>query len=105
MDPVFRKDFIIIEIVAALTERHFIKRLQVPKGTLINQAIKLAEMKEFYPEIDCSTLKIGIYGKVACSETVLQQNDRIEIYRPLISDPKEKRKLKIKSEYNKIRGS
>ncbi|SFU79136.1 hypothetical protein SAMN05216339_11332 [Nitrosomonas eutropha] len=94
MGPVFKKDLIIVQIVAALTKRHFIKQLQVPEGTLISQAIKLAEMKEFYPEINCSTLKVGIYGKAVCSETVLQQGDRIETYRPLISDPKEKRKLK-----------
>ncbi|MXS85007.1 RnfH family protein [Nitrosomonas sp. HPC101] len=97
MGLALRNGFISIEIVAALTGRHFTKRLQVPEGTMIKQAIKFSEIKEFYPVINWSTLKIGIHGKIVHPETILHQNDRIEIYRPLIVDPKEKRKLKIKS--------
>lgn len=97
MGPALRSRFIRIEIVAALTGRHFIKRLQVPEGTMIKQAIKFAEIKELYPDINWSTLKTGIHGKIVRPETILCQNDRIEIYQPLIIDPKEKRKLKVRS--------
>lgn len=97
MDPVFRKDLITIEVVAALDKRHFMRRFQVSEGTSVEQAIRLSTIKEFYPEINWSTLKAGIYGKIVNFENILQQNDRIEIYKPLIIDPKEKRRSKIKS--------
>lgn len=97
MDPVFRKDLITIEVVAALDKRHFMKRFQVSEGTSVEQAIRLSMIKEFYPEINWSTLKTGIYGKIVNLENILQQSDRIEIYKPLIIDPKEKRRSKTKS--------
>lgn len=97
MDPVFRKDLITIEVVAALDKRHFMRRFQVSEGTSVEQAIRLSTIKEFYPETNWSTLKAGIYGKIVNFENILQQSDRIEIYKPLIIDPKEKRRSKIKS--------
>jgi len=103
MGQVFRKDLITIEIVAALDEKHFMKRFQISKGTTVKQAIELSMIKEFYSKIDYSALKIGIYGKIISPENELQQGDRIEIYRPLAVDPKEKRKLKTRSKFMKLR--
>ena len=45
-----------------------------------------------YPEIDLKKNKIGVFAKLAKADTVLRDRDRIEIYRPLIADPKEVRK-------------
>lgn len=94
MAPVSKKELITIEVAFALPQQQFLRRLQVPAGTSIHQAIKLSGVEDFYPEKDSSTLKTGIYGKITSPETILYQNDRIEIYRPLIIDPKEKRRLK-----------
>lgn len=89
-----RKRSITIEIVFALPQQQFLKQFQVPVGTSIYKAIKLSGVENFYPKKDHSALKTGIYGKITSPETILYQNDRIEIYRPLIIDPKEKRRLK-----------
>ncbi len=97
MVQVFKNNLITVEVAAALNKQHFIKQLQVPEGTTVEQAIKLSMIKEFYPEIDYSALKVGIYSKIVKLENIIQQNDRIEIYRPLTIEPKEKRKLKVKS--------
>lgn len=63
-------------------------------GTSMYQAIKLSGVENFYPGSDSTALKTGIHGKITDPETILHQNDRIEIYRPLVIDPKEKRRLK-----------
>ena len=94
MDLISRKKSITIEIAFALPQQQFIKQLQVAVGTSVYQAIKLSGVEDFYPINDSIALKIGIHGKIASPETILRENDRIEIYRPLIIDPKEKRRLK-----------
>jgi hypothetical protein len=56
------------------------------------QAIEASGILERFPEIDLGTNKIGIFGKAAKLDAVLSEGDRVEIYRPLIADPKEARK-------------
>ncbi|MGD8911823.1 MAG: RnfH family protein [Candidatus Thiodiazotropha sp.] len=56
------------------------------------QAIEVSGILERFPEIDLKINKIGIFGKVAKLDTLLTEGDRVEIYRPLIADPKEARK-------------
>ena len=56
------------------------------------QAIEASGILERFPEIDLSTNKIGIFGKAAKLDALLVEGDRVEIYRPLIADPKEARK-------------
>ncbi|MFO7580225.1 MAG: RnfH family protein [Nitrosomonas halophila] len=83
-----------IEVAYALPHDQFLKRFEVPVGTSLAQAIQLSGVCQPYPEIDCTGLKTGIFGKIVSADTVLQPHDRIEIYRPLAIDPKEKRRLK-----------
>jgi hypothetical protein len=56
------------------------------------QAIEASGILGRFPEIDLGTNKIGIFGKAAKLDAVLSEGDRVEIYRPLIADPKEARK-------------
>ncbi|MES9946019.1 MAG: RnfH family protein [gamma proteobacterium symbiont of Ctena orbiculata] len=56
------------------------------------QAIEASGILERFPEIDLSANKIGIFGKAAKLDALLAEGDRVEIYRPLIADPKEARK-------------
>lgn len=86
-----------------LTKQPFIMQLKVPEGILIKEVMEFPEIKKLYSEIGCVTTKIGIYGKITNLETTLHQNDRIEIYKPLTIDPKEKRKIKIKSKRAKYK--
>lgn len=81
-----------IELAYALPQEQFFKSFQVESDTTAEQAIRLSGVLEAHPEIDLAKNKIGIFGKLAKLDTVLRDKDRIEIYRPLIADPKEVRK-------------
>jgi len=83
---------ITIELVYALPHEQALLKLEVPASTTIADAIKLSGLIEKYPEIDLLKGKFGLYGKLSKVDTVLREKDRIEIYRPLIADPKEVRR-------------
>jgi len=85
-------DAIRVEVVYALPERQDVIRLQLPAGSTLQQAIDASGLAVTYPETDFSTFKFGIFSKLAKSDVVLRDRDRVEIYRPLIADPKEVRK-------------
>lgn len=48
-----------------------------------------------HPEIDLAKSKLGVFAKLAKPDSVLRDRDRVEIYRPLIADPKEVRKQRV----------
>lgn len=81
-----------IEVVYALPQEQFLLKLEVPQQTTIAEAIKLSGLMEKYPEIDLEKGKFGLYGKLSKADVLLREKDRVEIYRPLIADPKEVRK-------------
>lgn len=81
-----------VELVYALRERQKIVRLAVEDGCTVQQAIEKSGLLEAFPEIDLAKNKVGIWNKLAKMDAELRDKDRIEIYRPLIADPKEVRK-------------
>ncbi|MCX8086433.1 MAG: RnfH family protein [Rhodocyclaceae bacterium] len=85
-------DTIHIEVAYALPERQEVVPLTLPAGSTLGQALEASGLLAKYPEIDLAKGKFGIYGKLAKLDTVLRERDRVEIYRPLIADPKEVRK-------------
>ncbi|MBI4808141.1 MAG: RnfH family protein [Nitrosomonadales bacterium] len=85
-------DMIAIEVVYALPDKQTLLRQQVAVGTTVLDAIQASGILNKYPEIDIATSKLGIFGKLIKPDTVLREKDRIEIYRPLIADPKEVRR-------------
>lgn len=87
-------DSIWVEVAYALAERQVVLRLQVPRGTTLRQAVQLSDMAAQFPEMDLTECALGIFGKgVADPEArVLEEGERVELYRPLIADPKEVRK-------------
>lgn len=87
-------DQINIEVVYALPEEQVLLKLVVPDGTTVADAIKASGMLDKRPEIDLSANKLGIFGKLTKADAVLRDKDRIEIYRPLIADPKEVRRMR-----------
>lgn len=72
--------------------------LEVDAGTTIGQAIELSGMLQDAPEINLVTMPVGIYGKKKTLDTVVQARDRVEIYRPLIVDPKNARRRRAKKD-------
>ena len=81
-----------IEVIYALANQQDIARVSLPEGSTAMQAIEASGLLAKYPEIDLKKNKIGVFAKLAKADTVLRDRDRIEIYRPLIADPKEVRK-------------
>ncbi len=86
------QETIFVEVAYALPEEQVLLGLDVPEGTTAEQAVKLSGILERFPNIDLAKNKIGIFGKVTKPDTVLREKDRVEIYRPLIADPKESRR-------------
>ncbi|MCK5876158.1 MAG: RnfH family protein [Candidatus Marithrix sp.] len=92
-----------IEVAYAKPDEQMIVNLNVAISTTVEQAIKESQILIFFPEIDLQQNKIGIFSKPCKLDTLLRDNDRVEIYRPLIADPKEARRKKAKQrELNKI---
>lgn len=81
-----------IEVIYAMPDRQEVANLALPEGSTAGQAIEASGLLAKYPEIDLGKNKIGIYAKLAKPDTALRDRDRVEIYRPLIADPKEVRK-------------
>jgi len=81
-----------IELVYALPQEQSLFSLEVPPASTIADAIVLSGLLEKYPEIDLEKGKFGLFGKLSKSDTVLREKDRVEIYRPLLADPKEVRR-------------
>ena len=83
---------IMVEVAYALPAEQLIIPVRVPAGATAEDAIKLSGIMQKFPEIDLVSNKFGIFGKLTKPDTVLRELDRVEIYRPLIADPKEVRK-------------
>lgn len=81
-----------VEIVYALKDRQKVVRLNVEAGCTVQKAIERSGLLQEFPEIDLAANKVGIWNKLAKLDVELRDHDRIEIYRPLIADPKEVRK-------------
>ena len=85
-------DTIKIEVVYALPEQQSVVPLTLPAGSTLQQAVVASGLPEKFAEIDPVKGKFGIYSKLAKPDTLLRDRYRVEIYRPLIADPKEVRK-------------
>lgn len=81
-----------VEVAYAKPEVQRILSLLVPVGTSAVEAVRLSGITDEFPEIDPATAPLGIFGKaISGREQVLQERDRVEIYRPLLNDPKVQR--------------
>lgn len=90
-----------VEVVYALPEEQVLISLDVEQGTTAEQAVKLSGVLEKFPDIDLTKNKLGIFGKATKSDQVLRDKDRVEIYRPLIADPKESRRKRAEKKESK----
>jgi len=86
-----------IEVVYAKQEQQALLKLMVEEGTTAQQAVEQSGILQQFPEIDPTQLKLGIFSKAIKSDTVLRERDRVEIYRPLIADPKAVRRSRAEA--------
>jgi putative ubiquitin-RnfH superfamily antitoxin RatB of RatAB toxin-antitoxin module len=81
-----------VEVVYPLPQKQEIFAVTLPLGATVLQAIEASGVLQKYPEIDLAKNKLGVFAKLAKPDALLRDRDRVEIYRPLIADPKEVRK-------------
>ena len=81
-----------VEVVYAKPEQQAVIGFQMVKTATVEQAIKVSGILDRFPEIDLTVNKVGIFAKTCALDQVLNQGDRVEIYRPLLHDPKEARR-------------
>jgi len=82
----------IVEVAYALPDKQSLVSLEVEKGTTLKEAIEASGILDSFEQIDLTKDRVGIFSKFATLDTVLREKDRVEIYRPLIADPKKVRK-------------
>lgn len=85
-------ELIDVEIAYARPDAQVILKLRVPADTTVEQAVRDSGILERFPEIELGKNQVGIFGKLNKLDAPLRNGDRVEIYRPLIADPKEVRK-------------
>jgi putative ubiquitin-RnfH superfamily antitoxin RatB of RatAB toxin-antitoxin module len=88
------RDRINVEVAYALPHEQAILPLQVAEGTTALEAARLSGITERFEGIDLDNAKLGIFGHHVPPDQALREGDRVEIYRPLIADPKEVRKAR-----------
>jgi len=83
-------------VVYASEERQVVRACVVQEGTSVRAALMASGIADAFPELDLATCPVGIFGKVVADpdNQAVQAADRLEIYRPLLADPKEIRRLR-----------
>ena len=87
-------ELITVEVAYALPQQQVIISIEVKAGTTALEAIQYSGLLRDYPELSLKNCRIGVFGKVVSFDAVLQPLDRVEVYRPLIADPKQARRLR-----------
>lgn len=83
-----------VEVAYALRERQALVAVELEEGSTIEEAIRRSGILEEFPEIELQRAKVGIFGRPASLDERMRDGDRLEIYRPLIADPKDMRRRK-----------
>ena len=81
-----------IEVAYAEPGRPFLQVLWLDAGATVADAIDASAVRQQFPQLDTASSKVGIFSRPATPATVLRDGDRVEIYRPLIANPKEVRR-------------
>ena len=91
-----RKAPLAVEVVYAMRGEQVLVSLKVSPGTTVCEAIAQSGIAQRFPHIDPARSTVGIFGKLVKPDTVLRAGDRVEIYRPLIADPKDARRHRVR---------
>ena len=86
-----------VEVAYALPDRQIIIPVNALAGITAREAILASGILDIFPEIDLDTSKIGVFGRHVHQHARLENHDRVEIYRPLIADPKQLRRQRAAS--------
>lgn len=92
---------IVVEVAYALPEKQYLQRVTLQEGATVEEAIRASGLLELRTDIDLAKNKVGIYSRPTKLADVVHYGDRVEIYRPLIADPKELRRQRAEKSANK----
>ncbi|KAF7598352.1 MAG: RnfH family protein [Candidatus Dactylopiibacterium carminicum] len=81
-----------VQVCYALPHRQELVKLHLDEPASVEAAVQASGLLEKYPELSLGESKFGVYGKLVRLDSSLREGDRVEIYRPLIADPKEVRR-------------
>lgn len=84
-----------IEVCYALANEQTLIAVELREGATVQQALDASGILQRYPRIDLGTQKVGVFGKLKPLDAVLADHDRVEIYRPLLVDPKLSRQRRV----------
>jgi putative ubiquitin-RnfH superfamily antitoxin RatB of RatAB toxin-antitoxin module len=84
-----------IGVCYADSDRQLWLRMEVPDGSSVEQAIRRSGILQRFPEIDLTSQKVGIHGRLVKLDAPIKEGDRIEIYRPITADPRTVRRRAI----------
>lgn len=85
-----------VEVAYARADVQTLVEVEVPAGATIEEAIRACGILKRFPEIDLTHAAVGVFGARASLLDTVRAGDRIEIYRPLIADPKEARRRRAR---------
>ncbi|MGI2067217.1 RnfH family protein [Shewanella sp. MF08487] len=102
-------DKFVVDVVYALPTQQKVIPVHVTPGISAIEVVRLSNIVSFFPEIDLDTVKLGVFSNVVKHDQVILPGQRVEIYRPLIADPKDVRrrradKAKDEGRANKVTG-
>lgn len=92
-----------MSVVHALPHTVWQRTITLARGSTIQEALTASGFFEAFPELDRDSLRTGIHGRQRSPNTLLQPQDRVEIYRPLVFDPMESRRRRARHKENKRR--
>ncbi|WP_414855558.1 RnfH family protein [Mangrovibacter phragmitis] len=85
---------ITVEVVYALPEKQYLRKVTLTEGATLQQAIEASGLLALRTDINLEKNKVGIYSRPAKLNDTVQDGDRVEIYRPLTADPKALRRMR-----------
>lgn len=93
-----------VQVCYARPDLQVLREVNVAPGTTIRVAIEQSGLLQEVPGIDLATCRVGVFGKLKELDSVVRERDRVEIYRPLIADPKESRRKRAEKKADKKAG-
>lgn len=92
---------ITVEVAYAEAQHQFLEQVRLPLGSDVADAIAASDIDKAFPKVDVDATRVGIFSRKVSLTEPLSDGDRVEIYRPLIVDPKEVRRVKAAADAEK----
>ena len=86
-----------VEVVYAEPARQDLRRVSIPEGATVADAIEASGLEQDWPTLEIDPKAVGVFGRKAPMSQTLKAGDRVEIYRPLLADPKEVRRARAEA--------